>query len=158
MADGLLGKCIECAKKDAKKYNNGTIGIWKGIKKRCLLKTEKAYKNYGGRGIKICARWMKFKNFLEDMGERPGNLTIERIDNNGNYCKKNCKWASRKEQNNNRRDNRWLEFNGEIMTYSQWGERLGIKVGTIWWRIKRGWTIEKTLKKDPKHYHSHRKI
>jgi hypothetical protein len=80
---------------------------WRSMKLRCYYKSGKDYHQYGGRGIKVCLRWRKsFSNFLEDMGKRPSaDHTLDRINSNGNYTLKNCKWSTRKEQSNNRRDN-----------------------------------------------------
>lgn len=83
--------------------NTPTYISWKQMKQRCLNPNAPDYKNYGGRGVTICEKWIKFAGFYEDMGERPEGLTLDRIDNNGNYNKENCKWSTRAEQNRNKR-------------------------------------------------------
>lgn len=120
--------------------------IWAEMKSRCLNKNRKDYKNYGNRGIKICDEWMKFENFYEDMGNYPKGKSIDRIDNNKGYCKKNCKWSTRIEQNNNKRTNHLLTYQGKTMNITQWSKYLNISRGVLNARIFRyNWSIEKVL-------------
>lgn len=120
---------------------------WSRIKSRCYDPNEIGYHRYGGRGITVCDRWLEsFENFLSDMGERPSqNHSIDREDNDGNYEPSNCKWSTKKEQANNRRSNRILSYKGQDKTTSQWADEIGIGQSTIHARLKRGWSIKKTL-------------
>lgn len=120
---------------------------WNGIKARCENPNEAAYANYGGRGVRMCARWRhNFGKFLDDMGPKPGpEYSIERIDNNGNYEPDNCKWATRQEQNDNSRHNHLVEFQGQTRTMSQWSRLIGVNVGTLFNRLRTGWSIEDAL-------------
>jgi hypothetical protein len=96
-------------RKDSPGYGTGTYHSWQQMKDRCLNPKTKHWKHYGGRGIKVCARWAgpdSFKNFLADMGEKPPGLTIDRVNNDGNYEPGNCRWATRKQQSQNRRCSR----------------------------------------------------
>lgn len=120
--------------------------VWCGMKGRCLNVKKDCYKDYGGRGIKVCDRWLKFENFLADMGERPEGMSIERIDNDGNYEPGNCKWATSKEQSNNKRSCVIISYGGKKMSLKEWAKHLNINYGTLWDRInRRGWSIEKAF-------------
>lgn len=122
-------------------------GIWFGMKKRCENEKCSNFANYGGRGIKVCDRWRSsFSNFYEDMGQRPSpKHSIDRIDNDGDYCKENCKWSTRTEQSQNRRNNVVLLFNGESKLMAEWERSLGLSKGRLCWRLKNGWTVEEAL-------------
>lgn len=126
---------------------NGTRiqSIWFGIRQRCNNPKSQAYKYYGGRGIKICERWSSLENFLADMGHPEPSMSIDRIDPNGDYCPENCRWATRAQQQSNRRNNHFIEFNGKRQTAMEWANELGMAHQTIYGRIELGWTAEKIL-------------
>jgi hypothetical protein len=144
MGDKHLNKCKECAKNDSKLVNKKK-GIWRDMIRRCEDKKNHAYNRYHGKGIFVCDRWHVFENFLEDMGERPFGLSLDRIDNNKGYYKENCRWADAKTQQNNRSNNRIIEYLGEIKTLSQWAEEYNIDVRKLHKRLKCGWDIERAL-------------
>lgn len=120
---------------------------WKGIKSRCLNSKTDNFDYYGGRGIAMCDRWRdSFENFLADMGLAPSKgHSIDRKESNGDYCPENCHWATRAEQNTNRCSVHLMTFCGQTLSASGWARKLGIKPATVMIRIRRGWTVHKTL-------------
>ena len=146
LKSGSIKSC-GCFKKDRMsivntKYKHGIAKTyayrsWKGMLQRCYNSKNARYKDYGGRGIIVCERWKHLENFLEDMGERPKGLTIERIDNNKGYSPDNCKWATWKEQNRNRRSNHLVTYQGETKCLIEWAEALGIKYHILSNRLNR---------------------
>lgn len=120
--------------------------IWDGMKARCENKKHIAYKNYGGRGITICDEWRNSFEAFYDWAMSHGyqeNLTIDRIDNNGNYCPENCRWATTKEQASNKRNNHRITINGQTKTVSEWSKETGLSKDLIRYRVKAGWPVEK---------------
>ena len=124
-----------------------THNSWRGMIDRCENPNHRHYKNYGGRGIKVCPRWRRsFPAFLEDMGERPPGTVIERRKNEQGYMPSNCFWATRKEQGRNKRNNRLLTHAGRTATVAEWAELTGIKRHTIISRLDQyGWDVAKAL-------------
>jgi len=119
---------------------------WAHMMQRCYNPNNSQYNNYGGRGIKVCERWLhSFENFYEDMGNCPTGMTLDRKDNDGDYEPENCRWATWEEQENNRRNNHWVEYRGERKTIAQWERYLGVNKGTIRSRLHRGCSIERSL-------------
>lgn len=117
---------------------------------RCRNARSPYYHLYGGRGIKVCERWKGkngFLNFLQDMGRRPSpKHSIDRIDNNGNYEPGNCRWATRIEQNRNRRDNRLVTFNGQTKCIAEWCDETGLPEKSVRARLwLLGWSVEDAL-------------
>lgn len=125
----------------------GTMQCWSDMKQRCFNHKSQQYKNYGGRGITVCDRWLVYTNFLSDMGERPENMTIERINNDGNYEPSNCRWATRAEQRINQRTVRFVEINGKKLPISHAARMYGMDSYTFTKRINKGMTPEEALSK-----------
>ena len=111
------------------------------MKQRCSNPNDPAYKNYGGRGIFVCERWLVFENFYADMGDRPEGMSIDRIDNDGPYSKENCRWATRVQQARNRR---WKTYAvGDVKhTAQEWGRLLGGARNIVNLRLAAGWSVE----------------
>ena len=115
-----------------------TYSVWLNMKNRCYNQSLKDYKNYGERGIKVCDSWKEnFINFLADMGRKPEKLMLERVDNSKGYSPDNCRWASRKEQNRNKRTNRRIEFKGEIKCLNDWAKEFKVNRVTLYRKLKK---------------------
>ena len=120
--------------------------VWAAMIQRCTNPNNKQWKDYGGRGITVCNRWRKFEDFLEDMGEPPLGLTIERIKNDKGYCLDNCYWATPKEQARNRRSNHLITCFGKIQCIAAWSEETGIPHKTLRRRITElNWSPKRAL-------------
>jgi hypothetical protein len=119
-----------------------TYRSWKNMKSRCYYEGDKCFAEYGGRGITVCQEWRdNFEAFLRDMGERAAGMTLDRADNDGPYCKENCRWATTKQQNRNRSDTRWIEIGGKRKSLGEWTEIYGVEKNVVQLRINRlGWT------------------
>lgn len=123
------------------------FNTWAKLRRRCNNPKDKAYKLYGGRGIKVCDRWdNSFENFLIDMGRKPSpKHSIDRINNNGHYEPNNCRWATLKEQSRNKRTNIWLTHNEETLLIEDWAAKVKIKADVLRHRYRVGWTPEEIL-------------
>lgn len=130
--------------------NTPTWNTYRRMMERCYYPRKDSYPKYGGRGIAVCSRWREsFENFFADMGTRPDDCTLDRIDNDGPYSPENCRWATSIEQMNNRTNNVFVTYEGKTLTATQWSRIVGIPVSTIRSRIRRGWTAEQTLTEEP---------
>jgi hypothetical protein len=117
--------------------------VWIGMRQRCENPKTIGYKNYGGRGIKVCKRWHTFENFVADMGHRPKGYTLDRINNDKGYSPENCRWATRRQQHYNYRGNQVVEFNGQRHPLKEWARILGVDYDMLRHRIVRaGWPVD----------------
>jgi hypothetical protein len=120
--------------------------VWSTMVERCTSPKSKKWPLYGGRGIRVCERWLTFENFLADMGERPSaGHTLDRIDTDGHYEPGNVRWATQTEQQRNRRNNRLITFRGETLCLAAWAERVGLSIGTLGFRVRSGWPVERAI-------------
>lgn len=143
--------------KTAHRTHGGTYdrlyGVWCSMKSRCYYPDNKNYNIYGGRGVIVCDEWKdSYENFKEwamsngyQADAKRGECTIERINVDGNYCPENCTWKTIEEQENNRRDNHYVEYQGETHTISEWAKILGMAYNTLLNRINHGWAIERAF-------------
>jgi hypothetical protein len=123
-----------------KKLHLRTYTSWSTMRNRCLNPNRWDHKYYYDKGITICERWLSsFLNFLEDMGERPEETSLDRIDSTKGYCKENCRWATKKQQQRNLKTNRTLTYKGETKTIAEWVEITGLHRDTLTQRIDSGW-------------------
>lgn len=127
------------------KSRDPIFGLWKSMLSRCGDPSAINFANYGGAGIKVCDRWLSFENFYADMGDRPPGMTLDRIDNHGNYSPDNCRWAMWREQTRNKSTNRNLTANGRTMCITDWAAEIGISAGQLGKRINEGWTVESAV-------------
>lgn len=149
ISNNIIHGFTKSKQKQISEYN-----AWKSIKERCLKPYNPYYYRYGGRGIKICDRWLtSFDNFIKDMGFKPTpKHTIDRINNNGDYSPSNCRWATYREQNSNRSNNVWVDFRGKNMILADWSRLIGITSGNLSLQIKK----RKSLKNVIEHYEKKR--
>lgn len=154
---GVTTQCSKCTRTLAGS-NRATHGMidsrayntWYGMKSRCMNPNDGKYHRYGGRGISVCAEWRdSFESFLLDMGEPPEGMSIDREDNEKGYFKENCRWATVKQQNRNRRSNVPITINGKTMILVEWCEHFGIDRTTVSARMKKGLSPEQALSVRP---------
>lgn len=136
-------------------FSEGRLDIiFRSMKQRCYDKNAANYATYGGRGIRICEEWIEDKQAFFDWANQNGysdSLSIDRIDVNGDYSPSNCRWATTKEQSNNRRDNVYITYEGLSLTVAEWSVRTNIPYQTIYSRLRSGWSIEDALCRKPRH-------
>ena len=130
--------------------SNPLYYTWHNMVRRCTRKSNTDFASYGGRGIKVCERWLGpygFQNFYEDMGEKPDKHTLERVDNNGDYEPGNCVWATYRTQANNTRRNHWVNWQGKKYTVAELVRKLNLQPSETAYhqRLYRGWSVEKTF-------------
>ena len=127
-------------------YKSRAYGVWQAMRDRCSNPNRSDYHRYGGRGIKVCTRWQEsFEAFVADMGTPPAGMTLDRLDNDGDYSPKNCRWASRKEQVYNSTRIRYVAVGSIRMPLQESLSKCGCKKDAFYRRQRRGWSEEEAL-------------
>jgi len=145
LTNGKSTQCKACKARKHGGYGSREYNTWESMKQRCFNSNSDSFKGYGGRGIRVCSRWMEFANFFEDMGPRPKGREIDRIDNDGNYEPGNCRWATKRQQNRNKRPCHYIAIEGVTRCVTEWAEIVGIHRSTIFNRLSHGWDPEKAV-------------
>ncbi len=130
------------------KSNTRLYNIWHTMKQRCYYEKHKSFNIYGGRGIRMCQEWRNNFQAFYDWAISNGyaeDLTIDRVDINGDYEPSNCRWVTMKEQSNNKRNNHLIEYNGKVKTVSQWADEIGIDKNVLYKRLIGGWSVQKAF-------------
>ena len=140
--------CLQQESRNTAKRTHGlshmqVYSVWSNMRQRCTNPNTVGYVLYGGRGVTVCTRWNSFENFHADMGDPPKGASIDRINNDGNYEPNNCRWATRTDQNQNKRTTRYLTAGGETLPLAVWAKRLGIRHSTLRERLDRGWSEQR---------------
>ncbi len=146
LVSGKSQRCMNCKYLDKRKHlhtDKRIFNTWQHMISRCFVEKTKAYKHYGGRGITVCKEWRTSVKNFEDWALQNGyadNLSIDRIDVNGNYEPSNCRWATNKEQANNKRKSKYIVYDGRKQTVTEWAREYGMPEATIRYRMKKGVT------------------
>lgn len=157
--------CTQCGYKSMKEKNKKhgaskelVYGVWQAMRSRCERENVKSYLDYGARGITVCEEWhdpSKFIAWAMENGYEPG-MEIDRIDTNKNYCPENCRWVSRLENANNKRNNKIIEYNGERKTLAEWARHFDVKYKNLSRNINKGYSLEEAVKRDKTGERTHR--
>lgn len=147
-------RCNNCKAAKHGMHKSTEYRSWYAMKNRCDNSSHNAYARYGGRGISYDPAWKNFKNFIKDMGLKPDpKMELDRIDNDKNYCKENCRWATKKEQTRNRggkRATRLYSYEGRTMCIKDWADYVGIAPQSMQKRLNKGWSLERAFAKKDK--------
>lgn len=138
-------KSCGCSRETHGASSTKTYFAWRSMRNRCESPSSRSYKWYGARGIKVCERWSSFEAFLEDMGEAPIGMTLDREDNDKGYYKENCRWVTQAVQARNSRWNHIIEFKGESKCLAEWARQYNINQSTLRRRLREEWPLEKAF-------------
>lgn len=152
--------CQKLSGIERNRFKHGMVGTrvyhaWSSMIQRCANPNNISYKNYGARGITVIQPWLdSFMNFFNDMGYPPTTKhEIERINNDLGYSSDNCKWATRQEQSLNRRTNKFINYQGDRIVYSEWAKRMNMNIHTLYGRLRAGWSYDRIISEPVRHFH-----